>query len=431
MRIIRTIIPALFAAGFLLCLAGCGSEPVFRGSGSRPLSGDVIVVGDSIAGLVAALDAARLGAAVMLFYSETSDDRWVWNEGGVMAEGADKDAVAALRASLEAYGDGLGKSWHYDLLARRSALDLAWLAGETGVLLAYEDSFRYRPDNLSLPQAYERLVEAAAREGVRFFANVTLRELITADDGAVAGLLFESPQGILRAAYARAVILADGGYLGSRSMLDLHAPATIPASWRPVKEATGMGLGMAAGLDLVGENLFSYAPAFAENSRWVHAAWPARTVLVTGNRIIPLDDKTTQDVATELLGSGEQEGYLLVAEAFLGAEHDLPWPGFSGIDAFMEEFGLEFPLLRRWFAEPWGRFLGRPVRAVAEYCLGGLAVNETGEALADNMPVTGLYVVGEAAGGLHGRSLMPGAALSEAVVWGRLVGREAALRAQQ
>jgi succinate dehydrogenase/fumarate reductase flavoprotein subunit len=432
MRIFKIAVPALLAAGVLLSLSGCGHQPAYRDSGPQTLSGDVIVVGDSLAGLVAALEAARQGAAVMLFYGKVNEDSWIWNEGAVMPEASEKEAVTALRAALGEHGGGHGKTWHFELLARRAASDLAWLAGETGLILARDGDFRYRPENISLTHAYAQLVEAALREGVRFFKGVTVRELIMAGDGAASGILFESPPGVLRAAYAQAVILADGGYLGDTELLDEYAPpAVIPASWRSGREAAGLRLGLAAGLDLVGEDLFSYAPAFEENNRWVKASWPAGTVLIVDGQLVSLDDLSEQQAAALLLSGRDNEGFLLVGEAFLGPDRDLHWPRFDGIEAFMETYRLEIPALRGWFAQPRGVFLGRPVRAVAEYCLGGLAVNEAGEALKDNVPVPGLYVIGEAAGGLHGLSLMPGAALTEAVVWGRWIGREAAQPARR
>lgn len=427
----KKLIPALVIAGFLFLVSGCGHEAVFRGEEPPPLSGDVVVVGDSIAGLVAALEAVRQGAAVMVFYDQPGEERWLWNEGAIFAEVEETEAVTELLSALSLFGGGRGKSWHYERLALSSGPDLAWLARETGVVWAGESELRYRPDNLSVDQAYTRLVEAAMREGVRFLKGAVVRDLITADDGYVAGIIFESSPGILRSAYARAVILAGGGYLGDRELLEEYAPSVTAASWRLDQTGTALRLGRGAGLDLVEEDLFSFSPAVEENHQWVKADWPPGTLLIAANQVIPLAHKSEQEVIEDLLNSPDRSGYLLVAEAYLGQEHNLNWPRFAGIDAFMEAYRLDIPVLKRWFVQPWGYFLGRPVTAVAEYCLGGIAVNENGEALKNNEPVRGLYAVGEAAGGLHGRSLMPGAALSEAVVWGRHVGRTAAVQAQQ
>jgi len=55
--------------------------------------------------------------------------------------------------------------------------------------------------------------------------------------------------------------------------------------------------------------------------------------------------------------------------------------------------------------------------------MGGLAINTNGQALRkDGSVYTGLYVAGEATGGIHGVNRLGGNALSECVVFGRLVG---------
>ena len=41
-------------------------------------------------------------------------------------------------------------------------------------------------------------------------------------------------------------------------------------------------------------------------------------------------------------------------------------------------------------------------------------------------PIGGLYVAGEASGGIHGKNRMGGCSLVECVVFGRIAGKEAA-----
>lgn len=203
------------------------------------------------------------------------------------------------------------------------------------------------------------------------------------------------------------------------------APAAQPASWRAKQSGVGFQLGLSAGLDLLETNLFAYAPAMQLYGEWIKADWPPRALLTVEERVIPLDGKTVEDLTLALKDSPGMMGFLLVAGSHF-IEDDIPWPEYEGIDSFMEVHDIDSALLRRWFAHPRGVFYGLPVKAVAEYCLGGIAVNDKSEALRDNEAFSGLYVIGEAAGGLHGENLAPGAAMSEAVIWGRLVGKEAA-----
>lgn len=88
-----------------------------------------------------------------------------------------------------------------------------------------------------------------------------------------------------------------------------------------------------------------------------------------------------------------------------------------------KDFGKEF-LLQKIFAPPF--YVGREKLGL-HYCCGGLKFNEKTEVLnRKNELIPGLYVAGEAAGGLHGKDRLGGAGLTEAVVFGRIAGREAA-----
>jgi len=67
------------------------------------------------------------------------------------------------------------------------------------------------------------------------------------------------------------------------------------------------------------------------------------------------------------------------------------------------------------------------VAPAVHYSLGGVRVDASARALsAAATPVPGLFVAGEAAGGIHGRNRIAGNGLLESVVFGRLAGRGAA-----
>ena len=67
-------------------------------------------------------------------------------------------------------------------------------------------------------------------------------------------------------------------------------------------------------------------------------------------------------------------------------------------------------------------------RVGVHYCCGGLKFNEKAQVLnTSEEPIAGLYVAGEASGGVHGKDRLGGIGLTDAVVFGRIAGREAAL----
>ena len=65
------------------------------------------------------------------------------------------------------------------------------------------------------------------------------------------------------------------------------------------------------------------------------------------------------------------------------------------------------------------------VTPALHYTMGGISISETGQALRkDGSAFAGLYVAGEATGGVHGVNRLGGNALTECVVFGRAVGNE-------
>ena len=246
------------------------------------------------------------------------------------------------------------------------------------------------------------------------------------------GIRFKEASGKARVAYAPALILADGGILGHEELVQTLAPAVISAPWRRSQSGWGWELCLDLGLDLVEPTLFAYARLLRKTRDGGYENVGEGTPLVDDS-IIPVAGKEREELVSALLENQSGAGYLIIAEIQLRPEEaqELNWPRFAGIDSFLEAYQLDLPQLRSWYSQPWGDFRARPVQAIAEYCLGGFAVNEHGQLLRKGRPVSGMYGVGEITGGLHGTGLAPGAVLAEAIVFGRYVGREAAQQSQQ
>jgi len=65
------------------------------------------------------------------------------------------------------------------------------------------------------------------------------------------------------------------------------------------------------------------------------------------------------------------------------------------------------------------------ITPVIHYCMGGLQTTVDGECIKGNKALPGLYVAGEAAGGVHGNNRLGGNSLLDCVVFGRVAGRAA------
>ncbi len=72
------------------------------------------------------------------------------------------------------------------------------------------------------------------------------------------------------------------------------------------------------------------------------------------------------------------------------------------------------------------KFMVAQITPVIHYCMGGVAANEHAEVITkDNKPISGLFVCGEAQGGVHGENRLGGSSLLDCVVYGRIAGRTA------
>merc|ERR1712050_515659 len=65
------------------------------------------------------------------------------------------------------------------------------------------------------------------------------------------------------------------------------------------------------------------------------------------------------------------------------------------------------------------------ITPVIHYCMGGLEITVDGECVKSGKALQGLYVAGEAAGGVHGNNRLGGNSLLDCVVFGRVAGRAA------
>merc|ERR1711912_66824 len=76
----------------------------------------------------------------------------------------------------------------------------------------------------------------------------------------------------------------------------------------------------------------------------------------------------------------------------------------------------------KFAAEP---FYVAIITPVIHYCMGGLETTVKGECVRNGKALPGLYVAGEAAGGVHGNNRLGGNSLLDCVVFGRVAGRYA------
>ncbi|WP_288206963.1 FAD-binding protein, partial [Sutterella wadsworthensis] len=128
----------------------------------------------------------------------------------------------------------------------------------------------------------------------------------------------------------------------------------------------------------------------------------------------------------------------------------------ESLEALAKALQVPFTTLRasidRWnqsVKSGWDQDFNRPMPAQAQtidtppfyygeerfsihYTSGGIAISPKAQVLdRDDHPIPGLYAAGETTGGVHGRTRLGGCALTDCFVFGRIAGKEAALRSHK
>ena len=250
------------------------------------MKADVVILGAGLAGLVAAIEARAHGADALVLDRLPPPGRWnavTQLPGGIgndtFRSGGGGLARFAGDALVEHLLDGPG-----EIEAGRNPVDvlierhmrLGWGEVDTALLRTYckrvFDDCCWLRDELKMPYdesgrtvkglgigLFRRLYEAAGERGVRMRFHTRARELLTDATGRIRGVraidTSKSDTGKTGEAQAEsiecgAVILATGGFQGSRELLMEHVGATLTQDVAMVgsPENTGDGLLMAQAL---------------------------------------------------------------------------------------------------------------------------------------------------------------------------------------
>ncbi len=387
---------------------------------------DFLVIGAGIAGLRAALEAARHGS-VMLVCKGTFSDSNTWNaQGGIAAVLADEDSFDSHIADTLATGCGLCERGVVQCVVKEAPalieeLD-AWgtafdrVDGQIDATRegghSYARVIHARGDSTGRGIAEALFSKVRQAAGIHVMENFFTIDVLTDADNVCIGAIGLKASGSLQIIWAGATILATGG--AGR----LYRESTNPDC------ATGDGLAMAyrAGAVLRDMEFMQFHPTT------LYIAGASRALItetLRGEGAI-LRDATGQPFMNEYHPDAELAPRDVVSRAILDRMLKTKTTHvYLDIRHFDKaHFRRRFPLISE-LCESFDIDVAVdliPVRPSAHYMIGGVKVD-----LHAATTIPGLFACGEAAStGLHGANRLGSNSLLEGLVFGKVAGQSAA-----
>lgn len=386
-----------------------------------------LVVGAGLAGLSAALEAAKAGAKVLVVTPEPLLNACssAWAQGGMAAALTPQDSPRLHAQDTQAAGAGLVEGEATRVLTEHGRETVEWLAAlgapfdrddQGGFAVSLEAAHAVprvaRVGGDGAGRAILTAVVAAVRaeKAIALWDDARLKALARDADGRVVGaVIARGPDVKPTLVTATAVVLATGGAGG------LFAATTTPAALK----GEGLALAAMAGAEILDPEFVQFHPTALDVG--IDPA-PLATEALRGEGARLIDGE-----GRFLLGA-EDDADLKPRDVVARAVHAARASGRGAYldartavgEAFPHEFPAVFAACMRAGLDP--RLSPMPVMAASHYHMGGIAADADGRTT-----LPGLYAVGEcAATGVHGANRLASNSLLEAATFGRRAGRAVA-----
>ena len=398
-------------------------------------STDVLVIGSGIAGLCAAIEAARAGVSVTVAsagktMSGSSFFPGTWGLG--LIGPVDAEDEQDLIDTIQTVGGGAADPKLVQTFVHGIPQAIRWLEQDLGVELQRPQSTESAQQKQYIPcfDHKTRMWRGLTRKpledaltaqieslGIRLLPRHELIDLIEGENGRIAGaMLYDRNEERIAPIAAKATIIAAGGTGGlfERSLTS----ADVLSSSQAIAQAHGASL--------TNIEFMQMMPGFIE---------PKRNLVFNEKtwRYVKFDQPV--DIADEKLGDllEQRSGYgpftsrlnsraidLVIDQAGtegLALHYDFPR---EDVPEFVQTFAT-------WLQDEHGIAPNDKMRVAmyAHAANGGIKIDKTAAT-----GITGLYACGEATGGMHGADRIGGLSSANGIVFGRIAGASAAQAAQ-
>lgn len=402
---------------------------------------DVLVIGGGIAGITAAIEAARAGAATTIacagpLFGGSSFYPGTWGLGLIGPESEADEAD--LIATIEDVGCGMADHELVEVFVRGIRPAIAWLEEDLGVPLKRPSSAQSASDKTFIPcfDHKRRLWRGITRQTFEAAAQRTLKTLdvnvlertelmelarLHEDDGAVCGaVFFDHASASLRTSAASSVILAAGGTGGlfERSLTSADVLSSVHA------------IAMSAGCELVNIEFMQMMPGLVSPVRGIVFNEKAFRYAIPedASGILP----HSEDARADLLEARSSHGPFTCRLDDERVDRAIDAAGPSGMPVRFLFPSNNIPEFVQTFSTWMQQSLNIAptdelrIAIYAHAANGGIRIDRnawTG--------VKGLYACGELTGGMHGADRIGGLSSANGLVFGRIAGKAAARHAKQ
>ena len=396
---------------------------------------DVLVIGGGGAGASAALEAHNGGANVLVVTKlRMGDANTMMAEGGIQA--ADKGNDSPAQHYLDAFGGGHYKNIPELLeeLVTNGPLAIDWLS-KLGVMFDKEQdgtmvtthgggTSRKRMHacaDYTGAEIMRVLRDEVQNRGIPVLEFSPAVELLLDEEGKTAGaVLWDFDAQEYKVVRAKCVIMATGG--AGR----LHYQG-FPTSNHYGATADGLVMAYRAGAPLIYADAIQYHPTGVAYPAQIYGALVTEKVRSIGAQLVNSEGEIfmhpleTRDVsAASIIRECSDRGNGIRTADGVGVWLDTPMIEMKNGEGTIE---ARIPAMLRMFGK-YGIDIRREpilVYPTLHYQNGGIDITPDGMSA-----VPGLFVAGEAVGGIHGRNRLMGNSLLDIIVFGRSAGQHAA-----